>query len=395
MIFCVSGTLLVLLATGILLPTAAQTQAPFSYTKNTELVKDAFRVTSKYIYKGEAVTIEFALACRGIKTNYRDGDRSFDIFGGPQMYGNVMADGKAVVISTRSFCHTFRNGVPNASMPENFLPITVIYDNPDTLGYGIAYMSDDAYENASSVMRFVEARVSSLNLLELEELLRRQKPNVVRSQTNRNVFDKANLSGMRPPIGTDCIGVARYPLADELKSEVLKHWPADHPKYWQPADEHEYSALKQLSMRHSQLRGRDFWVTHLSMGTGRAGLPRRDGGGSGANRFGYTFAQPMAEWYPVEHIVEPGALLRRYRIHAFDQSKRGLFYCSFVERNPDLPVSRLLQPVELAISGELVRNYVTALRDGPISSIWVEDREMLFRVLYSLADGLGEQNDDR
>ena len=47
----------------------------------------------------------------------------------------------------------------NGGVQPDLLPVIVVYDNPDTLSFGIAYLSEDAYESPLSALKFGGATI--------------------------------------------------------------------------------------------------------------------------------------------------------------------------------------------------------------------------------------------
>lgn len=116
-------------------------RVPWSYVESLHRQSGPFfRITANYLYIGKPLTLDFGLGCGGVVTTYKDKDHSVDFFGGPQLYGVKTGDDKAVVISTTGMCSKFHSDAPNAYMPSNFLPATVVYDDPTTLNFYSLYV---------------------------------------------------------------------------------------------------------------------------------------------------------------------------------------------------------------------------------------------------------------
>jgi hypothetical protein len=243
-------------------------------TKKVEDRGRYYRITADYTYKGAPLRIDFGLACAARITTYRDNDTSFDVFSSPDLYGVRTSDNAAVVISTYEYCRAFQ-GHP---MPPDFLPITVVYDDPETLAFGIMYASDEAYANPSSVLTLPEVNVARMTRTEYDEIRRTGVRNVVRNPRNDGQL-RAKRSeyqpGKKPPIGTSCHGWRRLELPAEARSILREHWPSDKPKFWRPEARSVSLALEEI-IQGMKIGGWNFYNYRM---TGQAGLPRTEGGG--------------------------------------------------------------------------------------------------------------------
>ena len=244
-------------------------------TKKIEDRGRYYRITADYTYKGAPLRIDFGLACAARITTYRDNDTSFDVFSSPDLYGVRTSDNAAVVISTYEYCRAFQ-GHP---MPLDFLPITVVYDDPETLAFGIMYASDEAYANPSSVLTLPKVNVARMTRAEYDEIRRTGVRNVVRNPRNDGQL-RAKLSeyqpGKKPPIGTTCEGWSRVELPSEARAVLRGHWPSDKPRYWRP-EIRDVSLSLEKALDRLQVNG---WNVHnYHMASGAAGLLRAGGTG--------------------------------------------------------------------------------------------------------------------
>jgi hypothetical protein len=329
------------------------TWRPWSVTKSVKPVAgEYYQVTADYTYMGKPVKLRFGYKCHGQVTTYKDGDKSHDIFGGPNIYGVKLPDGKALIIGTFYFCESIRPNAPNAGMPDDLQPITLLYEDYDTLADGYMFASDEAYNRPNSELKFEKIRFASFSSEDFVALLKTQIPNVVRNPSSAGILgvDQAARDklypGKRRPIATDCVGWKKLKLRDEIRDEVRKHRPANKPHYWRPP----YGPSRLLgpdypnnqrtvptdavaqalqAAIHADKSGA---ARYGDLGVGTAGIPRVDG--SGLMRSAPTHkAVPFYpvelvsknEWLPAEKRWQPPVFVRN--IETEGDAKRGLLRC--------------------------------------------------------------------
>ena len=165
-----------------------------------------------------------------------------------------------------------------ASHAPDFLPITVVYDDPETLAFGIMYASDEAYANPSSVLMLPKVNVARMTRAEYDDIRRTGVRNVVRNPRNDGQFgikESVVQPGKKPPIGTTCEGWSRLELPSEARAILREHWPSDKPRYWRP-EKRDASLALEKALKGLQVNG---WTVHnYGMSSGVAGLLRVDGG---------------------------------------------------------------------------------------------------------------------
>jgi hypothetical protein len=200
-----------------------------------------WHIRAEYTYKGAPLILEFPMACESVWGHKRIHPNSHDVFSGPELYGVKTPDGKAVVMSTRGFCE-----VPYRLGPR-FLPITVVYDDPETLAFGIMYASDEAYENKMAVLSLPKFTINRINQDDFFALSKLIPQNVVRMlRTNglarelefsgADKTQKAREPGKKPLVASSCHGWRRIKLSEKGRELVRAEWPKDRPAYWTLAD---------------------------------------------------------------------------------------------------------------------------------------------------------------
>ncbi len=187
---------------------------------------------------------------------YKDGASTSEIGLVPSVYGRRMNDGKGLIIQApQAACQD--NPAPhfNPRLITNFMPLVVVYENADELGFGTAYISEDAYDSAISDLKFGAASVEAATREEFEEFRANGPPNLVRRETyhSENLSDEnAKALGIPtirpldelPGLGFDCVAYARFRVSEEISEVLRKYWPENKPKYWEPASVGDGTAIK-------------------------------------------------------------------------------------------------------------------------------------------------------
>jgi hypothetical protein len=213
---------------------AVAAKPPWSFTKSVEQDRGVYyRLKVKLTYKGEPQDFDIVVGCNVLQINYKDNSRTREVGLVPSVFGRRMSDGKGLVVKALDAC----NGetTANGRVPPDLLPAIVVYDDAETLAFGTAYFSDDAYESPLSVLTFGGATIERASRAEFEAF-RREQPNLVKPETYhvRSGFPPPGLALAAVPFGGSCYGYARFRLVGEALERVRALWPAEKPRYWVP-----------------------------------------------------------------------------------------------------------------------------------------------------------------
>src|SRR5882724_2435397 len=141
------------LATWLLLPTASR--GPIAADPN-DLVTDNtyfFRLTAKYLHGDEPVDFDIVVGCGVRFTAYRGTSIEHDVFiQDPWFFVRRTRDGGAVLQNVPNACHF--ETTDNGQVPKDLLPGAVWFDDATDLSLGIAYVTEDAFENPNSRLKF-------------------------------------------------------------------------------------------------------------------------------------------------------------------------------------------------------------------------------------------------
>lgn len=247
-----------------------------------------FRLKVDYSYKGGPQHFNIVVGCNVLNVRYKDGSGTYEPGMTPTVYGQRMSDGKAVVVRPPDACRG--STTENGEVPRNFLPVMIVYNDADTMGFGTAYMSDEAYDSPYSLMTFGKATIEKATREEFVDFRGNGPPNAVtRSQYHStqwgDTLQRLGLPRSHPAFGWGCHGYSRWKLNEQQQAIVRKHWPADRPNYWTLADPKQLSDLSGEIVASTQTpvgakMMRDDGRTIVSSGVNRSvdlGAMRRDG----------------------------------------------------------------------------------------------------------------------
>ncbi len=184
-----AAVLLVLLA-WLLWPRTADVAAT-AITESTEDRSVFFRLIAKYRHGEEAVDFDIVVGCAVKVTGYGYGGSSYDAFRDPIFFVKETMDGAAVMQIVPDACQG--QTTENGKVPPDFLPGVIWFDNARDLSLGVAYVSEDAFENERSKLTFLGSSIRKATRAEWEAF----QPTAA-----RNLLDSGRLfSGRRcrPP----------------------------------------------------------------------------------------------------------------------------------------------------------------------------------------------------
>ncbi|HWA50092.1 MAG TPA: hypothetical protein VG742_17605 [Dongiaceae bacterium] len=203
-----------------------------------------FRLVSKYQHGDEIIDFDIVVGCAVKVTSYGYGGSSYDAFRDPIFFVKATADGAALMQLVPDACEG--ETTETGEVPEDFLPGAIWFDNAKDLSLGVAYVFEDAFENASSKLRFLGATIHKATRSEWEafhaiaerNLMDQRpfifgRPDVSADEVAERQWDRELLKNWLPVVS--CRGYARYRITDPaFKNLVAKYWPHHRPEYWAP-----------------------------------------------------------------------------------------------------------------------------------------------------------------
>lgn len=209
----------------------------------TKSVNDSayfYRLTARYTHGEEPIDVDVVVGCSVRVTEYRGGDSGFLAAIYPRFYVQRTRDGHEIMQNLPLICRgeTTENGL----IPADFLPGVIWFEKASDRRFGIAYVSEDAFESPNGKLKFHGASVRKATLAEWEAFLKRAAGNEgFRERYYTPGLRAGDAARVRASRGADieaassildCRGVRRYELSEAARAEVRRYWPADRPRYW-------------------------------------------------------------------------------------------------------------------------------------------------------------------
>jgi hypothetical protein len=194
-----------------------------------------YRLKVQLAYKGEEQDFDIVVGCNVRLPGYTYNGETFEIDLIPTVFGRRMSDGKGLVVRPPRAC----NGetTANGKIRRDLLPIVIVYDDAETLDFGTAYMSEDAYASPLSSLTFGGATIERATRAEFDEF-RGTQSNIVRRASYHSaisgdvVLQRMGLTREARPWAYYCEGYRRFLIPSNARPVVRDQWPQDHPTYW-------------------------------------------------------------------------------------------------------------------------------------------------------------------
>lgn len=254
-----------------------------------------FRLKVKLTYKTEPQDFDIVVGCNVRQINYKDNSRTYEVGLVPTVFGRRMSDGKALVVRPPAACNGETNA--NGKIPTDLLPLIVVYDDADALDFGIAYLSEDAYESPLSVLAFGGATIEKATRQEFDHFRSAQTNLVTRDSfwsalAGSQVLKNMKLTYVPRHWAGQCQAYRRFRIPERARELVRENWPEAHPRYWTADTWQAESALAEAVMPNRTQPDKDLIQTdregdapHSTLAfswyenSANYGLPTRAGGG--------------------------------------------------------------------------------------------------------------------
>ncbi len=150
-----------------------------------------YRLKVKLAYQGEPQDFDIVVGCDVRETFYKEGGSTYEAGLIPTVFGRRMSDGKGLVVRPPRACRG--ETTANGRVQPDLLPLVIVYDDADRLDFGIAYLSEDAYENPLSVLKFGGVTIEKSTRGEFDEFRRTQTNLVSRELCHSTMGDYREL----------------------------------------------------------------------------------------------------------------------------------------------------------------------------------------------------------
>ena len=216
-----------------------------TFTKSVNQHAYFFRLTAQYMHGDEIIDFDIVVGCGVRVTVYGDESSSYDSLFDPRFFVKATRDGGAILLDSPNACggETTEGG----EVPKDYLPTTVWFEKVGDFTLGTAYLSEDAFENPQSKLKFLGAAIHKATLAEWDAFqpvfaqnLLSTKPFMYGtpappdSEIAANLWSRTKLAQWLPSF--QCYGVRRFHLTDPAARELLReYWPSDKPRFWMPS----------------------------------------------------------------------------------------------------------------------------------------------------------------
>jgi len=279
-------------------------------TTSTERGNYYFRLKTQYSHNNVPIDFNIVVACRIRVDRYRGGNSGFLAIRYPVFFFKRTHDNHEIMQPVPSACRG--ETTTNGRVPKDLLPGVVWFDKPGDYRFGIAYVSEDAFENSASQLKFHGASIERASRREWEAFQKEASDN----EGMRSRYYDLPLKGsvkhwkrINEPLwiakskgrqmeGTQaraCTGYTRLKLSEPARAVLRKHWPANKPKYWAPSKAvHSFlPELKELEKNNVRIAADGFPYIQRMLNYQYNGLPTRKGGGAIAS-------SPAGRWVASE-----------------------------------------------------------------------------------------------
>jgi len=179
-----------------------------------------YRLKVKLTYKGEPQDFDIVVGCNVRRITYKDGSGTYEAGLIPTVFGRRMSDGKGLVVRPPNACQG--ETTANGRIRQDLMPIIVVYDDAETLDFGTAYMSDDAYDSPISVLSFGGATIERASRRDFDEFRRTHSNLVSResywSSAPDDVLRRLKLARAPAPWAHVCEGYERFRVPEAARA---------------------------------------------------------------------------------------------------------------------------------------------------------------------------------
>ena len=195
-----------------------------------------FKLDISLKYKGEPVRISPVVGCSvAVERVPGGGTTKWAGFGmNPNLYMVAMKSGGAIAVVPPAFCKV--ETTSGGSVPGDFLPAMMVFDDANQIDFGIAYLNSDAYEAPGAAMTDIKATVEKATVEDFVEFKRSGPPNMISKEdfkqrySNEEFYGKQYVGrGLHP---MSCAAYGRFEMPERMRASARQSWPDSKPHYW-------------------------------------------------------------------------------------------------------------------------------------------------------------------
>jgi hypothetical protein len=191
-----------------------------------------YRMTAKFEVKetGEKIDFDYVVACGVRAPRWKGIGEPGDAGVTPHAMVKATADGHAVMVQTLQLC--------GGSTTEN------------DLSNGLGYVSEDAYNNPLSKLRFHGARIDAATRADWETWRKKAAAEYVERAAWWGPWGYDFQGNHAEEVGkyaSACFGYQRLKLPDVIREKVRPLWPVERPRFWAPPNEDDLKISSILS----------------------------------------------------------------------------------------------------------------------------------------------------
>ena len=313
-------------------------------TLSEERASYYFRLKAQYSHDGRPVSFDIVVACNNRVTRYRGGESGFLATRYPRFFVQRTHDGREVMQIVPIACRG--ETTEDGRVPTDFLPGAIWFDTPGDYRFGIAYVSEDAFENPNSQLKFHGASIHKATRAEWDAFKKRAANNegLRKRYYDRPAYTTEDARQIVEGRGNEveaayvrgCSGVRRYKLSEAGRAIVRDSWPADKPRFWASNGLYDgpWPELQQAEKETPIFANGLRYIEHfIGSSYEYAGFPTRTRGGmiySGSYKYAPAEFFPVRNQRGVPWVFTGEVAKSRYltaNVELNSGMGRGFFYC--------------------------------------------------------------------
>ncbi|MDQ7251717.1 hypothetical protein [Dongia sedimenti] len=207
-----------------------------------------YRLNASYMHGDNKVDFDIVVGCSIRVTTYMGNGSSVDVDRFPGNYTIATADGGALMQLVPEACDG--STTSNGKIPKDLLPGILWFESKDDLSLGTGYLSEAAFENPRSRLKFLGASIEPATRADWEAFRPKLAQSLIdpaaftgngtvptETEVKANLWNKAKLAQWTRN-SMECYGFARYHIEGQDSHKFLDRLrPKDKPRFWTVRDD--------------------------------------------------------------------------------------------------------------------------------------------------------------